>query len=57
MVDGAPPGVGPASISRSIEWPSVRSTSPGSAVAGSPLTLALVAVIGRPQAVKMARAT
>ena len=34
IVDGAPPGVGPASISRSIRSPSERSTSSGSAVAG-----------------------
>ena len=45
-MDGGPPGVGPASISKSSRSPSVRSTSSGSAVAGLPLTFALVAVIG-----------
>jgi hypothetical protein len=37
--------------------PSVRSTRSGSAVAGSPLTFALVAVSGRPAARQIARAT
>src|SRR5262249_6456079 len=50
IVDGAPPGVRPVSISRSTRSPSVRSTTSGSSVAGSPLTLALVAVMGRPAA-------
>ena len=48
IVDAAPPGVVPASISRSRPSPSARSTCSGSGVGGSPLTLALVAVIGRP---------
>src|SRR5712691_3010421 len=57
IVDGGPPRVGPVSINKSIRSPSVRSTSSGSGVAGSPLTFALVAVIGRPHAAQIARAT
>src|SRR5262249_2663557 len=57
IVDGAPPGVRPMSINRSIRAPSVRSPSAGSAVAGAPLRFALVAVIGQPTARQMARVT
>ena len=49
-------GCGRASSSRSTRSPSVRSTSSGSAVAGWPLMLALVAVTDRPTARRRARA-
>ena len=51
IVDGGAAAASrPVSISRSMRSPSVRSTSSGSAVAGSPLRFALVAVSGRPHA-------
>src|SRR5207248_2865420 len=57
IVDGAPPGVFPVSINKSIRSPSVRSTSSGSAVACCPLMFALVAVTGRPARRQISPAT
>src|SRR5439155_4853257 len=57
IVDGGPPGVGPASSRRSIFSPSARATSSGLAGAASPLRFALVAVSGRPQARQSWRVT
>src|SRR5439155_21801732 len=57
IVDGGPPRVGPMSSRKSIRSPSVCSTVSGSAVAGSPLIFALVAVTGRPHRAQTARAT
>src|SRR5205814_6644498 len=56
IVDGGPPRVGPVSSRKSIRSPSVCSTTSGSAVAGSPLTFALVAVTGWPHRPQTARA-
>ncbi len=45
IVDGRPPGVGPASINTSMRSPSDRTTSSGVDAGGSPEILALVDVI------------